>query len=84
MRTMENGDIDNNGPFGPYLRSMPTNRISGLDTLRIGGGPAGDGTAGWWVDGLTGEVLADDSTESAAATKDLKKSFQLMERAGQK
>lgn len=80
-RTTGTGVIDSAGQFGPYLRSMPINRLNGLDSIRTGGAVAGSGSAGWWFDASTGDLLADDSPESAAATKDMKKTAQLMEKA---
>lgn len=47
--------------FGPYLRKMPalpmgTNR--GERDLVSGGSPGDSGGAGWWIDGVTGDVRA--------------------------
>lgn len=80
-KTTEKGVVVAAGTLGPYLNSMPINRLNGLDSVRIGGAAAGSGAAGWRFDPATGQILADDSVESAAATKDLKKTAQLIQRA---
>lgn len=53
------------GWFGPYLRALPANPVSGLRTIRIDGAPAGANTHGWRFDSTTRLFAADDSPESA-------------------
>ena len=50
--------------YGPYLRSMPKNPVSGVATIRIVNGAARAFSApkkdsGWWYNASTGEIRAD-------------------------
>jgi general secretion pathway protein G len=47
--------------YGPYLERVPVNTFNQLDTVRVGGGPAGANTDGWRFDPATEEFQADDS-----------------------
>jgi len=47
--------------YGPYLERMPTNPFNKLDTVRIGGAPAGINTQGWRFNPATGQFQADDA-----------------------
>lgn len=80
-RTDESGAISPGGPFGPYMRSMPVNSVNGLDTFRVGGAEAGGDTHGWQFDPDAAQVAADDSPESAAATKKQKKTTEFIGKA---
>ncbi len=51
--------------YGPYLRAMPTNPISGLSSLRIDGPPAGAGTDGWRYDSALRIFQADSLAEAS-------------------
>ena len=52
--------------FGPYLNSVPNNPLSGKNTVRIDGTPAGANTDGWRFDTGSGAFQADNSAEHAA------------------
>jgi len=47
--------------YGPYLERMPTNPFNNLDTVRVGGAPAGINAQGWRFDPATGQFQADDA-----------------------
>lgn len=55
-----NGTVnDATGIYGPYINSIPTNRINGLPTVRLDGAAAGANTHGWRYDSNTGLIEAD-------------------------
>ncbi|MCC6660934.1 MAG: type II secretion system protein [Phycisphaerales bacterium] len=80
----ECGTLNPAGAFGPYLRSMPVNGVNGMLSLRIGGNAPGENSAGWHFDPVTLEVSADDSPESAAATKGHRKTKEFIAKARKK
>jgi type II secretory pathway pseudopilin PulG len=49
---------------GPRLSRIPTNPFNRLDTIRIGGPPAGAGTHGWRFDPHTGRFQADNDHDA--------------------
>ena len=49
---------------GLCLDRMPVNPYNRLDTVRIGGAPAGAGTHGWRFDPAAGDFRADDSRDA--------------------
>jgi len=55
----EPGSSDTN----PRLQRMPVNPFNDLDTVRVGGAPAGAGTHGWRFDPLTADFQADDDRD---------------------
>lgn len=64
-RLTEAADSDPMSPSaGLRLERMPTNPFNNLDTVRIGGAPAGAGTHGWRFDPLTGDFQADDRCDA--------------------
>jgi prepilin-type N-terminal cleavage/methylation domain-containing protein len=80
-RTDETGTPSPTGLFGPYLRTMPMNAVNGRDSFRVGGAAGGEDSDGWQFDPATLEVVADDSPESAAATRGHKKTKEFIEKA---
>jgi general secretion pathway protein G len=49
-RTTSNGQIDQQGPFGPYVVRFPSNPYNGrvdVKTIPAGGALAADGSSGW-------------------------------------
>lgn len=52
------------GDFGPYFLRMPVNPFNNLSTVRIGDVAAGANTHGWRFDPVSGQFLADDSTDA--------------------
>ncbi len=58
-RTDDDGDADADGVFGPYLRAIPKNPVSGLRTVRIDGAAAGAGTHGWRYDAASQVIQSD-------------------------
>jgi general secretion pathway protein G len=61
--------------FGPYLQSVPTNPISGLNSITVVDDPATSFSApaadgGWWLNRATGEFHADltDAQKTADGT----------------
>lgn len=58
-RTDENGNIQKDGPYGPYLSAVPVNRVNGLATIRRDGPAPGANTHGWRYDTATGRVEPD-------------------------
>ncbi len=57
--TDDHGNVGAGGPFGPYLRSWPTNLYNNRQSIRIDGAPAGANTHGWRIDSGTLKVEAD-------------------------
>jgi len=53
-----NGDAGTD--YGPYLERVPMNMFNRLNTVRVGGAPAGANTHGWRFDPATGKLQADD------------------------
>lgn len=49
------------GKYDPYVRKIPVNPFSRLNTVRFGGEPAGAGKAGWRLNTETGLFQADNS-----------------------
>ena len=49
------------GKYGPYVKKIPVNPFSYLNTVRFNGEPAGAGKAGWRFDTETGLFQADNS-----------------------
>lgn len=58
-KTTDDGTVGASGHLGPYLRSIPTNKINGFATIRIGGADAGANTHGWRYATATGVFEAD-------------------------
>lgn len=50
----------------PRLEQMPVNPFNKLETVRVGGAPAGAGTHGWRFDPATGDFQADDRHDTDA------------------
>jgi prepilin-type N-terminal cleavage/methylation domain-containing protein len=61
-RTTENGTVDADGIYGPYLHAVPPNAINGLSTIRRGGAAAGANTHGWHYTPSTGRIVPDHGT----------------------
>ncbi len=65
-RTDKNGDAyttsSDTGPFGPYMQQIPTNAVTGLDTINAGSGTTAGGTEdyGWALDTDTGQFYAEN------------------------
>ncbi len=61
------GDVNDAGPYGPYLMKIPVNQF--VDSNDVGIGAADppaiitDGTQGWYFNNVTGEFWATDSLE---------------------
>lgn len=51
----------------PRLSRIPVNPFNDLDTVRVGGVPAGVGTHGWRFDPFTGDFQADDRCDADGA-----------------
>lgn len=62
-----NADHSENGIFGPYLRSFPTNSFNGLSSVRYGSDPGGN-KAGWCFDPASGNIYADDNGRGSDGT----------------
>lgn len=58
-RSDEDGNILEHGYLGPYLSTVPINRINGLATIRRDGAAAGANTHGWRYDTTTGHIEPD-------------------------
>ena len=58
-RTDENGVILEHGHLGPYLSTVPVNRVNGLATIRRDGAAPGANTHGWRYDTATGQIEPD-------------------------
>jgi len=54
------------GPYGPYIKKIPTNPFNELNTVRFDGEPAGANKAGWRLDTRTGLFQADNDSGYAA------------------
>lgn len=53
------------GPFGPYMRKMPTNQFNGQDSVNTaGGGTIGDNSHGWEYNPVTANIVPDDDTDN--------------------
>ncbi len=65
-RTDSDGKLNSSGSKGPYIRPFPRNVYNEMDTIRIGGLPAGTGTHGWHYDLVSKRVSADDDLTHAA------------------
>jgi len=69
-RTDQDGKINANGAFGPYLQKFPTNPFATTNADGVNFGTAdpapGDGTSGWYFNTNTGKFSANDSTKHAA------------------
>ncbi|OPX22916.1 MAG: hypothetical protein B1H04_04350 [Planctomycetales bacterium 4484_123] len=69
-RTDQDGKINSNGAFGPYLQKFPTNPFASTNADGVNFGTAdpapGDGTSGWYFNTSTGKFSANDSTAHAA------------------
>lgn len=59
VSTDESGAL-NRPPFGPYLRKVPINPRTRLDTVRLGGTLPPAGTHGWYFHAARGMVIPDD------------------------
>ena len=62
--TTQSGDTyispqDSGTPYGPYLRIIPTNVCTLMNTVRVDGPPAGENIADWRFDSITGEFESD-------------------------
>jgi len=53
------GTVNGSGIYGPYISEIPTNKINGLATVRIGGAAAGANTHGWRYDTTSHQILPD-------------------------
>ena len=53
------------GEYGPYIKKIPVNPYSGLNTVRFDGEPAGANKAGWRLDTKTGSFQADNDAACA-------------------
>lgn len=60
--TDDRGNPNAQGYCGPYLMTIPTNKINGLATIRIDGAAEGAGTHGWRYDSASGRIAADHSS----------------------
>jgi len=60
MTTQTDADGAPGTDYGPYIERMPTNPFNNLDTVRVGGAPAGINAQGWRFDPATGQFQADD------------------------
>lgn len=60
-RTDADGTLNPSGLFGPYLHSIPSNKVNGLATIRIDGAAVGANTHGWRYARSRGEMQADHS-----------------------
>lgn len=58
------GTVNSSGIYGPYLSEIPSNKINGLSTIRMGGAAAGADTHGWRYNTFTGQILPDHDTGS--------------------
>lgn len=47
--------------WGPYINKVPVNVFNAMNSVRIDGPSAGQGTHGWRYDSYTGEFQADDT-----------------------
>ena len=66
-KTNEDGNVcsvdkikDISSLCGPYINEIPSNPFNNLNTVRIDGPSAGQGTHGWRYSSFTGEFQADD------------------------
>lgn len=62
-RTDQEGRLDPEGAFGPYLMQFPTNPFVRRKAGQVSFGaapPPGDGTTGWYYDTQTGGFFAND------------------------
>jgi len=61
-RTDQDGKINANGAYGPYLQKFPTNPFVSAngDQVRFDGEAPGAGTAGWHFNTTTGAIHPDD------------------------
>jgi prepilin-type N-terminal cleavage/methylation domain-containing protein len=66
--TDDDGALRAGGIFGPYLRAAPSNSVSKLSTVRIGGAAAGAGTHGWRYGPNTGLIEPDNLTTAEVRT----------------
>lgn len=64
QKTDEDGTLNAAGPRGPYVRKIPTNPFSDLDTVEIDG-VVGGGTHGWHYNTTTGGFNADTDAHTA-------------------
>jgi prepilin-type N-terminal cleavage/methylation domain-containing protein len=58
-KTDDQGNVDAEGLYGPYLRGWPPNPVSGKRTLRIGGALPGTDSDGWRFDPPTRNIAPD-------------------------
>lgn len=58
-KTTIDGTLSTSGIYGPYLHSIPTNKVNGLATVRLGGAAAGANTHGWRYAVATGVIEPD-------------------------
>jgi len=68
---------DSTGIYGPYIDSIPVNRINGLPTVRMDGAAAGANTHGWRYDTATGTIEADHT----AGTRTFKADDSIIDKA---
>ncbi|MBL4808792.1 MAG: prepilin-type N-terminal cleavage/methylation domain-containing protein [Phycisphaerales bacterium] len=53
------GTVDDDGIYGPYINTIPTNLHNGKPTIRIDGVAAGANTDGWRYDSVSGLIEPD-------------------------
>ncbi|MGE5296375.1 MAG: prepilin-type N-terminal cleavage/methylation domain-containing protein [Solirubrobacterales bacterium] len=66
LTTKTDGAGNAGAEFGPYFQRMPVNPFNNLATVRVGDAAAGANTHGWRFDPVSGQFLADDSTDTDA------------------
>lgn len=82
FRLLKKSDLDgtvndSTGIYGPYIDSIPVNRINGLPTVRMDGAAAGANTHGWRYDTATGTIEADHT----AGTRTFKADDSIIDKA---
>ena len=56
-KTDNDGTVNANGDFGPYMQELPTNPFCSNDPAVLAGAAAADGSVDWAIDINTGSVI---------------------------